>query len=161
MEYSVLSEMLNRDDRCPCSDIILLMKLASKGPRLDTIFWIAKTRQAVFGEISGEVAVDSRSSVTRHTQAPSGWQLMSGVELRSLSLLPAQRLGQLRHLLLERLAVVLHILRAHVAARRQHVAVPPHVLQRRRLAEAGDIDVGAGPPPCNPPLRLRSPRQAW
>ena len=47
------------------------------------------------------------------------------------------------HLLLERLAVVLLRLGADVAAGREYMAVLADVLQRRALAEAGDVGVVA------------------
>src|SRR5579883_3081567 len=63
------------------------------------------------------------------------------VELRRLRLLLPQRRDEPRHLLLERLSIILLRLRPHVPPRREHVAVLAHLLQRRALAEAGDICV--------------------
>jgi|GEM_PF-3954992 len=67
-----------------------------------------------------------------------------GVQLRGLGLLLAKLRYEPRHLLLERLAVVLFLLRADVATRREHVPVLAQLIQLRALAEAGNVLVLAG-----------------
>src|SRR5437588_12787294 len=63
------------------------------------------------------------------------------VELGRLLRLLAQLGGQAGHLLLERLAVVLDLGGADVAAGREDVAVLANIVERGALAEAGHIGV--------------------
>ena len=66
---------------------------------------------------------------------------MAASSLRGLGELGVQFGDEPRHLLLERLAVVLDFLGADVAAGREHVAVLRDLVCRRGLAEAGDVGV--------------------
>src|SRR5262245_40577614 len=91
-------------------------------------------------------AIDSSSVNSRHSTATP--KLLHAdrnghVEFCSLLLLFTQRHHEPLHLLLEGLAVALLRLGAHVAARREHVAVLAHLLHRRAHAEAGHIGVRA------------------
>src|SRR5690554_4123043 len=88
----------------------------------------------------------SPSSHSRHSPAIPKLLQIGGdgsIELRGLDLLFAQRRGEPLHLLLERFAVVLLRLGADVTSGREHVAVLADLLQRRALAEAGDVGVRA------------------
>src|SRR5690606_20222543 len=66
------------------------------------------------------------------------------IQPRRLRLLLLERRHEALHLLLERLVVVLPNLGADVAPGREDVAVLPDLLDRRALAEAGDVGVLAG-----------------
>src|SRR5438876_5565812 len=85
------------------------------------------------------------SSLTRGTLAAIPELLQagvdSGVELTRLGHLLAQRGGEQLHLLLERLAAVFLRLGAHVATRREHVAVLADLVDCGAFAEPGDVRV--------------------
>ena len=66
-----------------------------------------------------------------------------GIQPRRLGLLGAQLGRQAPHLVLERFVVLGLGFRAHVAAGSEHVAVLADLVQAGRLAEAGDVLVGA------------------
>ncbi len=63
------------------------------------------------------------------------------VQVPGLGLLLPLLGGEVGHVLLEGLPVVLVGRRAHAAARREYVAVPPDLLRGCALAEAGDVGV--------------------
>src|SRR5690606_13516811 len=92
------------------------------------------------------VSISLSSGSTFHSPAIPKLPQVCGdgsIELRGLGLLLAQRCNEALHLLLERLAVVLLCLGADITSGRQHVAVLADLLQRRALAEAGDVFVFA------------------
>src|SRR5690606_37571631 len=89
-------------------------------------------------------SIISPSVVSRHSPPiPQRLQIRRDrrIQPRPLRLLLPERRHEALHLLVERLVVVLPDLCTDVAPRDQDVAVLPDLLDRRALAEAGDVGV--------------------